>query len=187
MSWRLGLGLVLLLAAVLSGWSAWKQRAAPIAAAPAAERSDYVMRDFEMTRLDAKGLESVSLRAPEMQRSAQDRTLQISRPVFQIPDSEGLHWEMRSNSAWVSAKADEVRLQGNVEGRSPEAAAVPTTFKTESLNVFPRKHLVTTPEAVTITRPGSILRGVGLEVDTQTRQYTLLSQVKTRYEPKSAR
>lgn len=187
MSWRLILGLVLLVAAVFSGWSAWKQRDVVEESVATPGRSDYLMREFEMISLDDKGQESITLRAPEMQRNASDQTFQIATPLFLLPDSKGQHWEMRSKTAWVSAKGDELRLSGNVEGRSPEAAAVPTTFTTERLNVFPRKNLVTTEDAVTITRPGSILSGVGLEVNTQTKQYTLLSQVKTRYEPKSAR
>jgi lipopolysaccharide export system protein LptC len=187
MSWRLVLGLVLLVAAVLSGWSAWKQRDAIEVPVAATGRSDYLMREFEMISLDDKGQESITLRAPEMQRDPNDQTFQIATPLFLLPDSKGQHWEMRSKTAWVSAKGDELRLTGSVEGRSPEAAQVPTLFKTERLNVFPRKNLASTDDAVTITRPGSILTGVGFEVDTRTKQYTLQSQVKTRYEPKSAR
>lgn len=187
MNWRLVLGLVLLAAAAFSGWSAWNQRDVPEAPVAIASRSDYMMRDFEMISLDDKGQESITLRAPQMQRDAKDQTFQIATPLFLLPDSDGQHWEMRSATAWVSPKGDEMRLSGNVEGRSPENAPVPTTFQTERLNVFPRKNLVRTDAAVTITRPGSILSGVGLEVNTLTKQYTLMSQVKTRYEPNSAR
>ena len=187
MSWRLGLGLVLLAAALFSGWSAWKQHGTEDAHVAATERSDYLMRDFEMISLDEAGQESVTLRAPEMQRNARDQTFQIATPLFLLPDSQGRHWEMRSASAWVSPKGDEVRLSGNVEGRSPEGAPPPTTFSTERLDVFPRKNLASTDDKVTITRPGTILSGVGFEVDTRTMQYTFKSQVNTRYEPKSAR
>ena len=187
MNWRLLLGLVLLAAALFSGWSAWQQRTVTEPAATATDRADYLMRDFEMIRLDQAGQESITLRAPEMQRSASDQTFQIATPLFLLPDSEGRHWEMRSATAWVSPKGDEVRLTGNVEGRSPEGVPAPTTFSTERLNVFPRKNLASTDDKVTITRPGTILSGVGFEVNTQTKQYTFKSQVNTRYEPNSAR
>ena len=150
-----GLGLVLLVAALFSGWSAWKQRGVEEAPVAATDRSDYLMRDFEMISLDDKGQESITLRAPEMQRNARDQTFQIATPLFLLPDSEGRHWEMRSATAWVSPKGDEVRLSGNVEGRSPEGVAPPTTFSTERLNVFPRKNLASTDDKVTITRPGT--------------------------------
>ncbi|HEY5972012.1 MAG TPA: LPS export ABC transporter periplasmic protein LptC [Pseudoxanthomonas sp.] len=187
MNWRLALGNVLLAAALLSGWSAWKYRDVPEAAAAGAERSDYLMRDFEMISLDEQGQESITLRAPEMQRNPKDETFTITTPLFLVPDSEGRHWEMRAKTAWVSPKADEVRLSGGVDGKSPATASMPSSFKTQRLNVFPRKNLASTTDAVTITRPGSILSGVGFEADTKTKQYTFKSQVKTRYEPKSAR
>jgi lipopolysaccharide export system protein LptC len=187
MSWRMVLGLVLLIAAALSGWSAWKQRDVPEVDTPSTERADYLMRDFEMISLDNQGQESMTLRAPEMQRSPKDETFQITTPLFLLPDTDGKHWEMRSKTAWVSAKGDEVRLSGQVNGHSPQGTAVPTTFETERLNVFPRKNLASTEAAVTITRPGSILSGVGFETNTKTKQYTFKSQVKARYEPNSAR
>lgn len=187
MHWRLGLGLLLLAAALSSGWSAWKHRDVPEAAPVTAVRSDYLMRDFEMISLDDEGKESVTLRAPEMQRDPRDQTFTIETPLFLLPDSEGNRWQMRARTAWVSAKGDEIRLRGQVEGRSPLQEEVPTTFDTDRLNVFPRRHLATTDSKVTVTRPGSILTGVGFEADTQTRQYTFKLQVKSRYEPSSAR
>ena len=187
MNWRLGIGLILLVAAVLSGWSAWKQRDVAEPEAVTSDRPDYLMRDFEMISLDDEGKESITLRAPEMQRSPKDQTFTIATPLFLLPDDKGQHWEMRSKTAWVSAKGDELRLSGDVKGTSPKETAVPTTFDTQRLNVFPRKDLASTDAPVTITRPGSILSGVGFETNTKTKQYTFKSQVKTRYEPNSAR
>lgn len=187
MNWRMVLGLVLLAAAILSGWSAWKQRDVAEPDAPSSERPDYLMRDFEVISLDDQGQESITLRAPEMERNPKDQTFTIATPLFLLPDSQGHHWEMRSKTAWVSARGDEMRLSGDVKGTSPKEAAVPTTFDTQRLNVFPRKNLASTDDAVTITRPGSILNGVGFETNTRTRQYAFKSQVKTRYEPHSAR
>ncbi|HEX7803369.1 MAG TPA: LPS export ABC transporter periplasmic protein LptC [Pseudoxanthomonas sp.] len=187
MNWRIVLGLVLLAAAVLSGWSAWKQRDAEEPSAVVSGRPDYLMRDFEVISLDDQGQESITLRAPQMQRNPKDQTFTIATPLFLLPDSQGQHWEMRSQTAWISAKGDEMRLSGNVKGTSPKEAAVPTTFDTQRLNVFPRKNLASTDDAVTITRPGSILSGVGFETNTKTKQYTFKSKVKTRYEPQSAR
>ncbi len=187
MSWRLALGLLLLVAALWSGWSAWKQRDIPEPDAVSSERSDYLMRDFEMISLDETGQESITLRAPEMQRNAGDQSFRIETPLFLLPDTDGAHWEMRSREAWVSPKGDEIRLQGDVVGTSPGSAAMPTRLTTARLNVFPRRHLATTPDKVTITRPGSILSGVGFETNTQTQQYTFKSQVKSRYEPNALR
>ena len=187
MNWRLGLGLVLLAAAVLSGWSAWKQRDIAEPEAMTSDRPDYLMRDFEVISLDEQGRESITLRAPQMQRNPKDQTFTIATPLFLLPDDRGHHWQMRSKSAWVSAKADEIRLTGDVRGISPRQAGVPSTLETQRLNIFPRKNLASTDAPVTITQPGSILTGVGFQTNTKTQQYQIKSQSKLRYVPKSAR
>src|SRR5690606_317848 len=107
MSWRSALTLVLLVAAIATGWSVWRQRAveAPAAAGPA--RSDYVLHDFELVALDSQGKEAFVLRAPALARSPDDRTLSIVTPLFLIPDDAGQRWELRSKTGWVAADNSE--------------------------------------------------------------------------------
>lgn len=186
MNWRAGLGLLLLIAAIVSGWSAWRQRDTPAANVAVEERSDYTLEDFELVALDNAGKESVTLRAPHLQRNPADQTLDITSPLFLLPDAEGQHWQVRAKVAWIDASFDELRLQGDVRGTSPEQAPVPTAFETQRLNLIPATRLASTPDAVTITRPGSILSGRGFEANLKTKQYRILSQAKTRYEPSSA-
>lgn len=187
MNWRLWLGLALLVAAAISGWSAWKHRQADVSVATTKQRPDYVMRDFEMISLDDRGQEAMTLKAPLMQRNPLDQTYTITTPLFLLPDPKGQPWELRAQSGWVAAKGEELRLRGGVVGNSPAGAQTPTEFKTASLNVFPNKNLAQTDAIVTITQPGSILSGTGFETNTKTKQYALKSQVSSRYVPKSAR
>lgn len=186
MNWRLSLGLVLLVAAIFSGWSAWKQRARPEAAAGGPDRSDYVMHDFEIVALDKQGKEAVTLRAPEMHRNP-DESLSISTPLFLLPDSEGKYWQMRAKHGWMSSDHSRLRLRTNVRGTSPTDVPPPTMFRTQRLDIYPDKNLATTDLAVTITRPGSILSGVGFETHLKNKTYEFKSQVKSVYAPKSAR
>ncbi|HBK44913.1 MAG TPA: LPS export ABC transporter periplasmic protein LptC [Xanthomonadaceae bacterium] len=189
MNWRTVLGTVLLAAAILSGWSAWRQREKPVPAAEDDARSDYVLHDFELIALDKQtGKESMTLKAPEMHRNRADQTSEITTPLFLLPDNAGLPWTLRARTGWISAKGEEMRLRGDVEGDSPSSGnVVPTTFRTQSLDVYPQQDLARTPAAVTMTRPGITQSGVGFEANLKTRQYKLLSQVKTRYEPNAAR
>ncbi|WDI92582.1 LPS export ABC transporter periplasmic protein LptC [Xanthomonas campestris] len=188
-NWRTTLGAVLLAAAIISGWSAWQQRARPVAAAVDDSKADYVLRDFELIALDKEsGKESTTLRAPEMHRNRADQTSEITTPVFLLPDNANNPWTLRSKTGWISPKGDEMRLRGDVAGDSPTTGNTPpTTFRTESLDVFPQQNLAKTAAPVTMRRPGIMQSGVGFEADLKTRQYKLLSQVKTRYEPNAAR
>ncbi|MFT4256971.1 MAG: LPS export ABC transporter periplasmic protein LptC [Pseudoxanthomonas sp.] len=187
MNWRTGLGLGLTVLAVLCGWSAWRHREAMPVAGTTEIRPDYVMRDFELIALDKQGKESLTLRAPLLERDASDETSTITTPLFLLPDADGHHWQLRAKTGWVAARGEELRLKGNVVGTSPEGVGTPTEFKTPHLNIFPDKDLARTDARVVVTQPGSILTGVGFETNTKTRQYAIKSQVKSRYVPKSAR
>jgi lipopolysaccharide export system protein LptC len=189
MSRRSLLGVALLAATSLSAWLVWRQHEAKPADAASDSRWDYVLHDFELVSLDRQsGKESVTVRAPQLRRSRADQTSEIDTPLFLLPDNQGHYWTMRANTGWLDAKGELLRLRDDVRGDSPVTGdVVPTTFRTTSLDVLPKQSQAQTREAVTMTRPGIMQRGVGFEVDLNTRQYKLLSEVKTRYEPNIAR
>ncbi len=188
MNWRTVLGLVLAAAALASGWSAWQQRQSAHAVDPDSQRPDYVLGDFEIVTLGKDGKESATLRAPAMERNPGDDSSDITRPVFLLPDSAGRHWQLKADTGWISAKGEELRLRGNVSGDSPRDDQTPvTTFRTDALDVFPDRDLARTDARVTMTRPGLHQVGLGFQANLKSGQYSLLSQVKTRYEPNAAR
>ena len=176
--------LSLLALAAIAGTLAWLLRPAPPPEREPLPRSDYILRDFEMTVLDADGGESFSLRGPLLERDPAGQHLTLTTPRFAFPDDEKGHWTATSASAWVSPKADEVRLLGQMEMLGPVLeTGVRTRFATERLDVFPKLHRASTTEAVTVSQGDSILRATGLQVDMQTDRLHLLSDVKGRYAP----
>jgi len=185
MSWRGWLTLVLLFAAAATGWSLWQQRE-PASDGPAtAGRPDYVLQDFELIALDEQGHESFTLRAPRLARDPSARTMDITTPVFVIPPrpgTSGSPWEVRSQTGWVSADGDELRLRGRVRADSIDPDGQPVAMRTEELNVFPKAKRATSAATVTLTQPGLILEGRGLEAQLDAKRVTLLSDVKARYE-----
>ncbi len=188
MSWRGMVSLMLLVIAAISGWSLWSTRNAPAEQElVAGGLPDYVLHDFQLVVLDAQGRETFTLRAPELARDPGTETMQIATPLFLIPPREGSSnsdaWQVRADTGWISAEGDELRLRGAVVAESDGATEAPVTITTEQLSVFPETDRVTSPVAVTINRPGSILRGDGLEVNLASKQYTLQSEVRSRYAP----
>ena len=105
--------------------------------------------------------------------------------LFLLPDDQGRYWQVQARRGWVSATHDRIKLQGSVLGTSPREDKRDIRLTTEQLTVFPDRHHASSPVVVTVTQPGSILRGRGLEVALDTRRYTLLSQVRSRYVPPS--
>lgn len=188
LTWRGTISLVLLVIAAISGWSLWSKRNAPDETVSTdGGRPDYVLRDFELVALDAQGRETFTLRAPRLARDPDNETMEIATPLFLIPPREGAGsgdaWQVRSDTGWISAEGDELRLRGAVKAESDGSTEAPVTITTEQLNVFPEADRVASPVAVTINRPGSILRGIGLEVNLANKQYTLQSEVRSRYAP----
>lgn len=185
MNWRTGIGVVLLVVAVFSGWSLLRDRNRGPQAVVDDGSVDYVLHDFDIVVLDEDGRESTTLRAPRLERARADQTLSIVTPVFEMPDKDGNHWTLRSRTGWVSAKGDEMRLRGDVSGDSPSTGATPpTTFRTTHLTVLPKARKASTDALVTMTRPGMQQSGVGFELDSENNTYHFLSQARGRYTPR---
>ncbi|MDI9240622.1 LPS export ABC transporter periplasmic protein LptC [Lysobacter sp. LF1] len=185
MNWRAMVTVLLLIGALLSGWLLWSQRDRGGRGVTAAQRPDYVLHDFRLVVLDENGRESFTLSAPKLARDPNVETFDIATPLFQIPPRSGSNasaWEVRSQTGWVSAKGEELRLRGQVHADSTNADGKPIRIATEELNVFPDDRRATSTVAVTVTHPGLILNGRGLEADLNAKRITLLNDVKARYE-----
>ena len=182
MSWRIALTLLLLVGAVVSGWSVWTHRGEADTGRGSSGRSDYVLHDFELVALDSKGRESFTLQAPRMAREPDVHSMEMASPVFLLPDTDRHYWKVASERGWVSPEGDELRLRGDVRVTSPPGERK-VAMNTEQLNIFPERDLASTPAVVTITQPGSILRGLGMETNLATRRYELKAQVHSRYAP----
>lgn len=186
MNWRALVTVLLLVGALVSGWSVWNQRHKDAAPTGAVARSDYVLIDFELTALNDQGRESFTLRAPRLGRDPKQKTLDIATPLFLIPPGRNTGsetWEVRASKGWVSAEGDELRLRGDVTGTSEGRDGASTTLATEQLNVYPDARRAASPGRVVITRPGSILSGRGLQLDLATKRYSFSSEVHHRYAP----
>lgn len=177
-------GLILLLLAVATGWMVWQlQRhdtSPPLIGPP---RSDYQLIDFELVALDEQGKESFRINGPMLSRHPYLATLEVEQPRFLFPDSSGKPWNARAGHAWVAKDGDELRLQQQVEfdgPRDPQGGRI--ELRTEQLTVLPDASVVRNEVAVTITAPGSILRGRGLHAELDTRRFRL-SQMTGHYAP----
>jgi lipopolysaccharide export system protein LptC len=182
-NWRVALTVVLLLAALVSGWSAWRQRADDAPVAAQSQRPDYVLEDFELVSLDTQGKEAFTLRAPRLARDPSDGTMSLQTPLFLLPDTAEHYWRVTSDSGWVSAGNDELRLRGDVVAQTDPASGREMRMATDHLNVFPDTRVATSDAAVTITQPGTTMRGTGLHADLASKRIQLHSNVETRYVP----
>lgn len=178
-------GLVLFLVAAVTGWMVWqlqrREEAPPLYGPP---RSDYTLIDYELVALDDAGAESFRVHGPMLARHPFLGTLDVERPRFLFPDSSGKPWNARAARAFVTAKGEEVRLSGGVEFDGPSDADGRIELRADHLNVLPKTRELVSEAAVTVTGPGSILRGRGLRADLNARRFQL-SDVTGHYAPKT--
>lgn len=182
MNFRQVLTVLLLLAAIAGGWSVWQRSHSP-GPEPLSTRPDYVLRDFEIVALDAQGKESFTLRGPMLQRDPADLTLRLATPQFLVPDRQGRYWDVRAQHGFVPAGGQRLELHGQVRADSPPETPPPTRISTDWLALDLEHDRASSPAAVTITRPGLTMQGIGLEADFDRQRVSLLSQVRTHYAP----
>lgn len=182
MNWRAIMTVVLLLAAIASGWSVWRQTHHDEEVV-LRTRPDYVLHNYEIVSLDKQGKESFTLRGPTLQRDPADKTLTMLAPQFQVPDREHRYWDVRAQRGFVPAGGGQLELTGQVVASSPAQVPPATRIETESLTLLLGEHHAQTSAAVTITQPGLTMRGIGMRADLNRQHVSLLSQVHARYVP----
>ena len=179
---RLGTAALAVLAA-LTGFAVYQlQRGDVVPTLTGPPRSDYTLEQFELVTLDESGREAFAAEGPRLSRHPFLGTLSIEQPRMRFPDDKGQVWTSRADAATVSADADLVQLRGNVQVRGPELAGEqPPMLAGEALDLHPDQNRLASEAEVTLTGPGSILRGRALEAHLDTRRFDL-SDVTGRYE-----
>lgn len=178
--------LLLALIAGVTQWLLWLRREPPVEPFTGPPRSDYDITDFSMSALDAKGALSFTVRAPRAARHPGAGTFDIDSPRFVLRDAEGVDWNVRAKRGWVRADGRELRLVGdvNMERRTPVAADA-IALRSERIDAQLDPNIISSPLAVTIERPGSILTGIGLRAEIDHKRLLLKDQVHGRFSPRT--
>jgi lipopolysaccharide export system protein LptC len=151
-------------------------------------RSDYTLGNFTLNALDGAGKLSFQTAGPFLARRGEDGSIFVTTPDYVIYDGGGHQWKGKSDSAWINREGTIMKLQGHVEmHRQPDKGAQPVDVVTSDLTTWPKDKKMETAAPATIVQPGSILRGVGMRGDLNTKELELLSDVHATIEPKDKR
>ncbi|MBS0555851.1 MAG: LPS export ABC transporter periplasmic protein LptC [Proteobacteria bacterium] len=151
-------------------------------------RSDYTLDDFSIDALDAQGQHSFSVAGPRLVRRAEDGSIFVTAPAYTILDNGAHEWKGTSASAWVNKNGTLMKLEGKVDmHRLPTAGSPPAQLLTSDLTVTsPGKgqalssaqgKTMSTQALATITEPGRVVHGVGLQADLGLKTMQLMSDV----------
>lgn len=186
MNWRMAITIALVAGALISGIAVWQTQQRLKTDAPDSAAPDYVLHDFTLVALNVTGQRAFTLKAPLLERNPTDHSMTMQTPVFTFPDKKNRLWEATSKTAWVSDKAEEVRLRGDVHMRAPDGQSK-AEMRSEKMNVFPQQNRAVSDDLVTVTQPGVILRGRGFEALMDQDRVILKSEVRAQYDPNVAR
>ena len=178
---------IALLAALAVGtqalvWIYAARNASPAFVGP--PRSDYTLANFSVDALDNDGRHTFSIAGPRLVRRAEDGSIFVAAPKYEIIDNSHNVWRGHSDSAWVNKDGSIMRFEGNVQmRREPTATVTPVELQTSDLTVTsdksmsPPKKTLETAALATITDPNHVVHGVGMKADLGLKVVELLSDV----------
>ncbi len=139
---------------------------------------DFIVEGFTVTQMNAAGLPENSLSAPKMLHYPDDESTVLEYPRYLQRSVGQPAVEIVGDKGIVSKEGDLVRVEGNVVvTRAGYAERPPMIVETSILDIEPNTHVARTDEAVVITEGGSQLRGVGMIVNSKSRELELKSRV----------
>jgi lipopolysaccharide export system protein LptC len=148
-------------------------------------RSDYTLTDFTLNALDSLGKRTFQVTGPTLARRGEDGSIFVTTPEYVLVDGSGHPWTGKSDSAWVNKEGTIMKLLGHVEmHRAAQGNDQPLDVVTRDLTTWPKDKKMETAAPATITQPGSILDGVGMRGDLNTKVLELLSDVHSTLQPR---
>lgn len=149
-------------------------------------RPDYVVTGINSMETDAEGNLLRRLQASEMRHYDSPRDeAQVDKPVFTLYENGREAWRVTARRGISLDQNTEVRLEGGVHGERRDPAALPLTFDTPMLYIYPREEQLVTQAEVRVQSPQGRLTSRGLEARVKTGEIILKENVTGNYAPAS--
>ena len=181
------IGILLLLAAGLSGWSMLiSKETVTTLATHHVEKPDAYMENVVTTILNKEGKPSLKIETPKMVHYAEGDTTRITTPHVTVYRQSPKPWTIDSRYAKATQGVGQILFWDNVVIHHPDDQVNPTTtMRTASLTVFPDKQIAKTDEAVVMKQPDTTIHAIGMLANLDDGTVKLISQARTEYVPSS--
>ncbi|HEX5353638.1 MAG TPA: LPS export ABC transporter periplasmic protein LptC [Rhodanobacteraceae bacterium] len=147
-------------------------------------RASYELDHFTLHAFGQDGKLAFTMTAPHLARREGSDALYVNAPKYFFVASDGSDWYGTSQYAWISSDNNLVKLIGKIDLRRPPAANIAAAeIHTADATVWTQDKRMATAAPSVIQEPGSILRGVGMKADFNTRTLELLSNVHGTFTP----
>jgi lipopolysaccharide export system protein LptC len=149
-------------------------------------RSSYELDNFTLHAFAQDGRLAFTMTAPHLARREGNDSLYVNAPKYFFVANDGSTWDGTSQYAWISSDNNTVKLIGKVDMRRPPKARISEAeIHTADATVWTQDKRMATAAPSVIQEPGSILRGVGMKADFDTRSLELLSDVHGTLTPRT--
>lgn len=179
-------GLLLALLIFLMNSTVQRQTGLSDIGLPAVQTYDYFMVGLDYTRYDTDSTPSYRLVADRLTHYPEPEYNEIDTPRFEIFQDEDLPWTItaRRGRSEQDAEAGEQRVDLNedVVIHGVDSQGRELDIYTDNLRVYPDSRKVMTDNEVLIEGEGSRITGTGMSADLNTRQITVLANVRGIYE-----
>ena len=154
---------------------------------PSRSDPDYIVQNISARSLDETGKIRHTLDAAKMVHYPDDDSTLLTQPKLVSYGAAQAPVTITSNQGVVSSKGEHVYFQDNVRvARAPYGNQSELVMRTSFLHVIPDAHLAKTDRHVTIINDAAVVTAVGLELNTESQELKLLSNVQSTYDPTKA-
>lgn len=147
---------------------------------------DGYMFEAHYTQYDQQGLIHTTLYTPKMTHFNEDSTSYFEHPQLVAYNKHRIPWTVTALQGKAISDGDRVELWGGVKiHQAPEPNFPETTIVTNAMTVYPHYSFAKTDQAITITRPDTVIQAIGMEARFKEGTFKLLSASRGIYVPKS--
>jgi lipopolysaccharide export system protein LptC len=178
--------LLIIFAAGLSSWSILISQKPRITAPGKSTEPDAFMENIIATIINKEGARSLLIESPRMVHYTDNDTTVIESPHITVYRDSPEPWHINSDFAKATQGTNKIFFWSNVVIHHPVDESTPiTTFKTNTLTVYPKEKIAQTADEVTLTQPESIVHAIGMTANLNDGEIKLLSQARGEYVPSS--
>jgi lipopolysaccharide export system protein LptC len=154
---------------------------------PSRSEPDYIVQNISAKSLDETGKTRHTLTAAKMVHYPDDDSTLLTQPKLVSYGALQAPVTITANQGVVSSKGEHVYFQDNVRvARAPYENQSELIMRTSFLHVIPNENLAKTDRHVTIINDATVVTAVGLELNTESQELKLLSNVQSTYDPAKA-
>lgn len=142
---------------------------------------NYVLRDFELQFFDANGQPTINMQAPVLRNDPELQLGTIEYPVIKLIQP-GTVWDLRADSATVTADKEHVQLAGQVHVQRHESASGQwVEFDTREVQIEVSPQVASSDQPVNMFDGYNHISAIGFELDMKANTFKLKQQVRATY------